>query len=455
MERNYRQLPSVDKLMAEPRIKQIEDSCTHSAVLDLIRQHLDNIRGQIQQGSPCPSIEEIVESVCIQAEVAWKSSLQRVLNATGVILHTNLGRAAMSQEATSAMLSAATGYCNLEIDIHTGKRGSRQVHIESLLCQLTGAEAAMVVNNNASAVLLGLAALSKGKEVIVSRGQSVEIGGGFRIPEVMRQSGARLIEVGTTNCTRSTDYEEAITQKTSALLRVHSSNFKIVGFTQEATLEELTHLGKRHNLPVLDDLGSGCLIDTSQFGLNAEPTVQESISVGTDLAFFSGDKLIGGPQAGIIVGKKSLVDRLQKHPMARAMRIDKIRLAGLAETLLHYARGEAEIKIPIWRMISTPLDNIEKRANEWIQALNGQATVINGESMVGGGSLPGGTLPTYLVTLRMEHTGTNQLAKRLRNQLPPVIARIDKDLLLLDPRTILPEDDIEIIRAIRTAIRLV
>jgi L-seryl-tRNA(Ser) seleniumtransferase len=377
-----------------------------------------------------------------------------VVNATGVLLHTNLGRAPLSQEAIAAMERSAKGYTNLELDLDTGKRGSRQVHIESLLCQLTGAESAMVVNNNASAVLLALAALAKGKEVIVSRGQAVEIGGGFRIPDVMRQSGAKLVEVGTTNCTYLSDYEEAITPRSAALLRVHSSNFRVVGFTQAVALEELIHLGDRHGIPVLDDLGSGCLLDTTRFGLDPEPMVQQSIAAGVGLALFSGDKLLGGPQAGIIVGKSQLVARLKRHPLARAVRIDKVRLAGLAVTLFHYLKGEAETKIPIWRMISTPMEEVERRVQKWCQLLGDTASMVEGESVVGGGSLPGGTLPTRLVAIRVRgkrkgQARTMALAQRLRDQSPPVIGRIENDLLLLDPRSVLPEEEEALLSSLR------
>jgi len=352
------------------------------------------------------------------------------------------------------MEPVSRGYNNLEIDLESGKRGSRNVHIESLLCKLTGAEAALVVNNNASAVLLALTALARSKEVITSRGQAVEIGGGFRIPDVMRQSGAKLVEVGTTNCTYLSDYEQAITSRTAALLRVHSSNFQVVGFTEVVALEEMVQLGERYNLPVLDDLGSGCLIDTTKFGLNHEPTVQESIAAGVGLAMLSGDKLLGGPQAGIIVGKKQLIDKLKKHPLARATRIDKIRIAGLAVTLLHYLKGEAAQKIPIWQMISTPLEEIERRALNWAQQLTGLAVVIEGESVVGGGSLPGGTLPTRLVAI--EGKGKIKipvLASKLRKQQPPVIGRIEGDTLLLDPRTVFPEEDEALLQALRNALK--
>jgi len=354
------------------------------------------------------------------------------------------------------MEEASKGYANLEFDLDTGLRGHRDVHISSLLCRLTGAEDALVVNNNASAVLLALTALCKKKEVIVSRGQAVEIGGGFRIPDVMRQSGAKLVEVGTTNCTYVADYEQAITTRTAALLRVHSSNFKVVGFAEEVAVGDLVRLGDKNVLPVFDDLGSGCLLDTTKFGLSPEPRVQDSISVGAALAMFSGDKLLGGPQAGIIVGKKQLVERLRKHPLARAVRMDKTRLAGLAVTLTHYLKGEAEQKVPVWQMISMPLDEIERRAREWAAPLGALGAVVGGESVVGGGSLPGSALPTKLVVVKGSPKAKGPslaqgLAERLRANQPPVIARIEGNALLLDPRTVLLNEDQIVLRALQDA----
>ena len=457
MENRFRSLPSVDRLMSEDMIKQLRDEYPHELLVDLIRQHLEQVRVSITLGNPCPSINEIVESVCARAQALASPYPRPVINASGVILHTNLGRAPLSKEAIAAMELASKGYCNLELDLDSGTRGSRNTHIEQVLCQLTGAEAALVVNNNASAVLLALTALAKRREVIVSRGQAVEIGGGFRIPEVMKQSGAKLVEVGTTNATYAQDFEQAIGQRTAALLRVHSSNFKIMGFTHVVTLEEMVELGNRYELPVFDDLGSGCLLDTTEFGLDPEPMVQQSISLGVGLAFFSGDKLVGGPQAGLIVGKKHFVDKLKKHPLARAMRIDKVRLAGLVTTLIPYLKGEAVNNIPVWRMISAPLDEMEKRAAHWAQALGDIAQVIEGESMVGGGSLPGGTLPTRLVAIGKQGKKSAQdvaqvLARRLRTQEPPVVGRLSGSMLLLDPRSVLPEEDQAVLQALGSAI---
>lgn len=456
MKSELRNLPGVDKLLSESRIKQLLNAYPHNLIVDIIRQQLEKERHLITLGKSFSSTDDLVESVCNRIQILTLLKPQRVINATGVIIHTNLGRAPLSDATIAAMEYASRGYSNLEFDLESGARGSRNTHIEDLLHQLTDAEASLVVNNNASAVLLGLTALAKRKEVIVPRGQAVEIGGSFRIPEIMKQSGAKLIEVGTTNCTYDQDYEQAIGPKTAALLRVHSSNFKIVGFTHSVSLEELVYLGNRYDIPVLDDLGSGCFLDTAHFGLDPEPTVQNSIAIGSAVAFFSGDKLLGGPQAGIIVGKKIYIDKLKKHPLARAMRIDKVRIAGLSATLVHYLRGEAIKEIPVWRMISMPIDEIEERAKTWAQALGESAQITEGESTVGGGSLPGATIPTKLVSIgnnaRQKGNIAQKLSDILRAQRPPVIGRIKGNELLLDPRTVAPEEDKILIQLIQKAI---
>jgi L-seryl-tRNA(Ser) seleniumtransferase len=452
MSTEYRKLPGVDQLLSHPQIVSLEAEYPRVFIVNLIRKQLEQARHSIEAGKPCPSINDIVLALRRNLDILVNPSLRPLINATGVILHTNLGRAPLSK-ATIAVMSDISGvYNNLEFDIVKGVRGSRQNHIERLLCEVTGAEAGLAVNNNASAVLLGLSALAKRKGIVVSRGQAVEIGDSFRIPDVMRQSGAKLVEVGTTNCTYARDYENAITNSTAALLRVHSSNFKVVGFTNEITIEELVAVGNKHNLPVFDDLGSGCLLDTTVFGLAEEPRVQRSVAAGVALAFFSGDKLLGGPQAGIIVGKKEYVDKLKRHPLARAVRIDKIRLAGLVATLLHYLRGEATSSIPIWQMISANLNEIDSRAHKLAAATGGLGRVEDGESMVGGGSLPGGTLPTKLVAISI--TGKNNAAfilkfsQELRNYKTPIIGRISDNVLLLDPRSVLPEEDEIVVSAL-------
>ena len=452
MKSEFRSLPSVDNILSDARVVCYEEEYSRPTVLQVAREYLDEARSRLKDGEPAPSFDDIVTSICDRVSSLASVSLRPVINATGVILHTNLGRAPLSQDAISAMEECSSSYVNLEIELDDGKRGSRQVHVESLLCRLTGAEAALVVNNNAAAVLLALSALARRKEVIVSRGQAVEIGGGFRIPDVMRQSGAKLIEVGTTNRTYISDYEEAITSRTAALLRVHSSNFKVVGFTESVGISDLVALGKRHGIPVLDDIGSGCLIDTTRFGLEYEPVVHDSIKSGVDLVMFSGDKLLGGPQAGIIVGREDLVAKLRKHPFARAVRIDKVRLAGLASTLIHYIKGEAEDKIPVWRMISIPIGDIDKRARKWCKAIGKSASVIDGQSMIGGGSIPGGTLPARLV--RIDCRGKAQkFADALRKGNPSIIGRIEENYVILDSRTVLPEEDESLVRRLSSILK--
>ena len=449
METDFRNLPGVDKVLSDERLRRLGESYPHDLLVSIIRKQLELERLSIAAGKPCASLDEIVAAISTRLEALGKPSLRRLVNASGVILHTNLGRAPLSQEALAAMEAVSRGYSNLEFDLESGARGSRHVHVEGLLCQLTGAEAALVVNNNAAAVLLGLTALARRKEVIVSRGQAVEIGGGFRIPDVMRQSGAKLIEVGTTNRTYARDFEQAVTQRTAALMRVHSSNFRLVGFTSEVSLEELVEIGKKNNLLVFDDLGSGCFLDTTVFGLAPEPMVQQSVQAGASLTFFSGDKLVGGPQAGIIVGEKQYVDKLKRHPLARAVRIDKTRLAGLAVTLIHYLKGEATDKIPVWRMIAAPLEEIERRAGLWAQALGGMARIVPGETMVGGGSLPGGTCRQDWWQSAAAVKRVQAISRKLRLREVPVIGRIEKDVLLLDPRSVLPEEDEIVIKALR------
>jgi L-seryl-tRNA(Ser) seleniumtransferase len=449
MDKDFRNLPGVDKVLADERISRYVKVYPHDVIVSVIRQQLESARQAITNGKAGASPDAIIEKVAGRLETLGKPGLRRLINASGVILNTNLGRAPLSPEALEAMEEASRGYSNLEYDMETGNRGSRHAHVEDLLCQLSGAEAAIAVNNNAAAVLLGLTALARRKEVIISRGQAVEIGGGFRIPDVMRQSGAKLVEVGTTNCTYAHDFEQAVTEKTAALIRVHSSNFQLVGFTSEVTLEELVSVGKKHHLLVLDDLGSGCFLDTTAYGLAPEPMVQQSVKAGASLTFFSGDKLVGGPQVGIIVGEKQYIDKLKKHPLARAMRMDKTRLAGLAATLIHYLKGEAVVKIPVWRMIAAPLDEIETRAKKWVKAIASGAKVIDGETMVGGGSLPGGSLPTRLVAIGGGAKKVQSLVKQLRLNEVPVIGRVEKDQLILDPRTVLPEEDGIVLKALR------
>ncbi len=453
-----RNLPSVDKVMGIDTVLAMATAYNREWVVNLVRQQLDEARRQIRQGGEAPTAADLAEAVCHEIQSVAQSEPRHVINATGVIIHTNLGRAPLSQAAVDAMVRAAQGYSNLELDLESGRRGSRQAHLQSLLRQLTGAEAALAVNNNASAVLLGLTALAAGKnevkEVIVSRGESVEIGGGFRIPDVLRQSGGTLIDVGTTNRTYARDYESAITDNTAALLKVHSSNFRVEGFTETVEPGELVELGQRYGVPVLHDVGSGCLLPTESYGLAHEPTPQESIAAGVGLVLFSGDKLLGGPQSGIVVGKKELVDRLARHPLARATRIDKFSLAALIATLLHYLKGEAVTDIPIWRMIAASEETVRHRARLWQTQLEMGSGVEPARSAIGGGSLPGETLPTWVLTLSCEGVpgGLEEVMGRLRRADPPVVARIEENQVLLDPRSVLPEEEEPLLRAVRGAL---
>ncbi len=442
MQQELRNLPSVDRLLQHPRVASLAERWGHDLTVDATRQVLDATREEIRAGSTCPPADVLARQVDERLEDQLRPTLRPAINATGVIIHTNLGRAPLSAEAREAMDAVAVGYSNLEYDLEGGQRGSRYAHAEALLCQLTGAEAALVVNNNASAVLLILMALARGQEVILSRGQLVEIGGGFRIPDVMRQSGATLVEVGTTNRTYLRDYEGALTEKTAALMRVHRSNFRLMGFVYEPELADMVALAGQHSLLLFDDLGSGTLLDTEPFGLVHEPTIQESVAAGASLVSCSGDKLLGGPQAGIILGRADLIARLKRFPLTRALRVDKTTLAGLQATLRHYLLGEATTKVPVWRMISLDPEQLQERAHQWLSALEVRrvpATALEGRSTVGGGSLPGETLPTCLVALDLD--SPDEIASRLRSGEPPVIARIESDRLVLDPRTVLPEQE--------------
>ena len=445
-----RQLPSVDRLLRSPALVSLIATHGRGLTLRAARETLAMARQDMARGMPAPSVGDLTGRVIQQMEAWLRPTLQPVINATGVIIHTNLGRAPLSENTRRAMHEAGAGYSNLEFDLESGQRGSRYLHAEALLCRLTGAEAALVVNNNAAAVLLSLSTLAAGREVILSRGHLVEIGGGFRVPEVMAQSGARLVEVGTTNRTHLQDYEKAITPETALLLRVHPSNFKQIGFVAEPSLAELVALGRQHGLPVMDDLGSGTLLDTSAYGLAAEPTVQASVQGGAALVTFSGDKLLGGPQAGIIIGQREFVARLRQHPLARALRVDKVTLAGVQANLLHYAREEATQEIPIWRMITLKPETIAQRADGWAASLREagiMAGVVAGHSTVGGGSLPGETLPTYLLALTCP--SPERVAAQLRQHQPPIIARLAADRLLLDPRTVALEEETALLDALR------
>jgi L-seryl-tRNA(Ser) seleniumtransferase len=433
-------LPSVEQLLQTQTAAELIAAYGRPLTLDAIRVSLDEVRVRLKldHQTDAPSIDLILTRAESNLFAWTATTLVPVINATGVILHTNLGRAPLSEATLRAMDVVARNYSTLEYNLDTGARGSRFIHAESFLKELTGVEAAVVVNNCASAVLLVLSALANKKSVVISRTQLVEIGGGFRVPDVMKQSGAKLVEIGATNKVRLSDYQEALAEPTALVMRAHRSNFKIVGFTEEPELKEIVDAAHQADVSVVDDLGSGALLDTAKYGLAHEPTVQESLAAGVDLVCFSGDKLLGGPQAGIIIGKADLIAKITKHPLARAVRADKTCLAGLTATLLHYLKDEAEREIPIWKMISLTLKQLKVQAERWAEEL-GQGEAVRGESTVGGGSLPGESLPTFLLALNVEKP--DAFLKKLRQQNPAIIARTENDQVLIDPRTVLPDEE--------------
>jgi len=449
---NLRNLPSIDTLLQTETAAHLIARFGRPLTLDAFRSVLTEIRTRLKTSGDVDSVSP--ELILAQAEfklTTWvHSTLIPVINASGVILHTNLGRAPLSDATIRAMDAVSRGYSNLEFDLETGKRGSRLIHAESLLQKLTGAQAALIVNNNASAVLLILSALANKKRVIIARSQLVEIGGGFRVPDVMKQSGAKLVEVGTTNKVHISDYEEALAESAGLVMRAHRSNFKLIGFTEEPELKEIVKTAHQFNVPVIDDLGSGALYDTAKYGLVHEPMVGESMEAGVDIVCFSGDKLLGGPQAGIIIGKKVLIDKIKKHPLARAVRADKACLAGLSATLTHYLVDEAEREIPVVKMMSLTLKQLQGRAEAWRVEL-GQGSVISGESTVGGGSLPGESIPTFLLELRVK--SAEKFLRVLRKNNPPIIARTENDKVLLDPRTVLPEQEGALLVGLKNLLR--
>jgi L-seryl-tRNA(Ser) seleniumtransferase len=443
---NLRSLPSVDQLLQTSQASELTGEFGRNLTVKAVRMILSEVRSQAEASRELPGRDELLARVGDLLKDWTSSSLVSVINATGVLLQTNLGRAPLSQSALNAIHEVALGYSNLEYDLFKGQRGSRLIHAEELLRQLTSAEAALVVNNNAAAVLLILTALAKRRGVVISRSQLVEIGGGFRVPDVMKESGARLVEIGTTNRVHLSDYEQALEEsKIALIMRVHRSNFRMIGFTSEPTIEELAQAAHRGDVLFIDDLGSGSLVETTQYGLGHEPTLQESLDAGADLVCFSGDKLLGGPQAGIIIGRADLIARLKKHPLARALRADKLCLAALSATLLHYLKGEEEREIPIWRMIAAPLEQLQQRAQCWQSAL-GVGSVISGQSTVGGGSLPGEYLPTSLLSLNVP--SPNRFLARLRQSQPPIIARLQDDQVVFDPRTVLAEQEATLLKGV-------
>ena len=453
-------LPSIDRLRQRPAVRALETEYGPPAVLAALRGVTDMLRRELTApelpASPIGNSEQAASTIeqrtASQLAVEFEPSLVPVINATGVIVHTNLGRAPLAQPAVDRMAGLAVGYTNLEYDLGTGRRGSRSLHAERLLSRVTTAPAAVVVNNNAAAVLLVLAALADGREAIISRGELVEIGGGFRIPDVMRQSGALVREVGTTNKTRSADYAAAISDRTALILRVHPSNFRIEGFTERPRLEELVTLGKRFQIPVVEDLGSGNLLDDHGAGVVNEPPVSASVASGAAVCCFSGDKLLGGPQAGIIVGAAEPLSRIRRHPLMRALRVDKMTYAALEATLLEYARGCAHTSVPVARMLTATIEAIDARAAAVADQLADDARVavdiIDGVSTVGGGGAPGSALPTRLLQLTSPDASAATLEARLRGLRPPVIARIEDNRVVLDLRTVLPEQDDQLTSAL-------
>lgn len=450
-----RQIPKVDELMKQDALQQLCETVPAQTVTQAVRQTLDDLRRDILNGSleEIPAVQTLCERIVSDANRQAEPSLRKVINATGIILHTNLGRACISDRAAAAAADIARSYSTLEYNLEAGRRGTRYSHVEELLCRLTGAESALVVNNNAAAVLLILSDMAQGGQVITSRGELVEIGGSFRVPDIMEACGAELKEVGTTNKTHLWDYDRAITEKTRALMKVHTSNYRIVGFSETPTLAELVELGHSRGLPVIEDLGSGCLVDLQQFGIYGEPTVQDSVRAGVDVVSFSGDKLLGGPQAGIIVGKKAIVDKLKKHPLTRAMRVDKMTLAALEATLRSYDAGLIS-EIPTIAMLSAGPELLRAKADALCALMTQagvQAEVVPTEGQVGGGSVPTQMLRSFAVAVQPAGVNLDQLEINLRKTSPAVIGRINHDRFLLDVRTLREDDYAIIVKAVGEA----
>lgn len=452
----FRNLPSVSQLLEAEPLKKLVDRVNHQVVANGVRSFLDNVRSQMSATAEdinIPTPGEMAQKIAEWLTSERKPNLRKVINGTGIILHTGLGRAPLAKEAIEAVSELADGYCSVEIDLESGDRGQRIKAVERLLCELTGCEAATIVNNNAAATMIVLSEMAKGKEVIVSRGQLIEIGGSYRLPSVMECSGAKLREVGTTNKTRIGDYEEAINEETGALMLVHPSNYAVVGFTETPGIKDLVRLGRERGLPVIDDVGSGALLDFGRFGMNDEPMVADSIAAGSDLILFSGDKLVGGPQCGIIIGKKKYVNRILKNPLMRAMRVGKMTLAALAKTLEIYLRPEtAEQQIPILRMLSTPIENLELRGKKLCGQLGHlpyieSISAVESEAMLGGGSLPAQTTESRALEIVPKGMTADELASRLRNCSPSIMGRINKDMLYLDLRTVQPQDELGLVEA--------
>ncbi len=445
-----RSLPSVNELLTSPTVKNLVDRASHNTVVAAARRVLDDVRQQVKTATSetsVPTASELVDRISDWIQQHDRAVLVPVVNGTGVLLHTGLGRAPLCRSAIEAVEQMTRGYCSLEVDVESGQRSQRNQCVESDLLEVTGAEASAVVNNNAAATLLTLSALAQGKEVIVSRGQLVEIGGNFRLPDVMTACGATLREVGTTNKTRISDYEEAINENTAAIMLVHPSNYRVVGFTESVALEDLVRLGNKHQIPVVDDIGSGALIDFTRYRLTDEPHAPTSIKKGADLVLFSGDKLVGGPQAGIICGKRKWVEKLTRHPMMRAMRVDKMTLAALAATLRLYRDDkQAQVNIPLLAMLETSVENLKLRADRLQMQLAPLKHFESLESVATSSTLGGGTLPTQQIDswgLRVVGKGISpgRLAQSLRNGQPSIFGRVSEDAFWIDLRTVSPEED--------------
>ncbi len=454
-----RNVPSVNDLLESPPLRRLRDNFSHNVVVGGVRTFLENLRREVQTATSeikVPEVGDLAERIAQWIVRQEESSLRPAINATGVLLHTGLGRAPLANEALEAMAAIAGGYATLEVDVVTGERSQRTWAVEKLLQQLTGAEAALVVNNNAGATLLTLTALAAGKEVIVSRGQLIEIGGSYRLPDVMTASGARLREVGTTNKTRIGDYQNAIGLETGALMRVHTSNYVVAGFAAQPRLTELVELARARQLPLIDDIGSGALIDFSEFGLTDEPLAPESIRAGADVVLFSGDKLLGGPQCGVIVGRRDLVEKIQRHPLTRALRVDKITLAALAATLRLYRDPErARLSVPLLALLSTSLENLKNRAERLAPQMSAapaiaEANVVEDHTFLGGGSVPTQQIPTVCIALKPAGRSVDELSAVLRNGQTCVFGRIQRDRLLLDLRSVLPAQDRLLVEAVQT-----
>jgi L-seryl-tRNA(Ser) seleniumtransferase len=456
---DFQVIPSIDELRNRPEIRALESRFGAAATVDALRAAAADVRRGIAAAPDVRLTEEdavarIAANAAGRLHVLFGPSLGPVINATGVVLHTNLGRAPLAAAALDRIAGVARGYASLEYDVERGTRGRRDVHATALLCRLTGAESAAVVNNNAAAVLLVLAALANGREVIVSRGELVEIGGGFRVPDVMAQSGAILREVGTTNKTRAADYAAAVNERTALILRVHPSNFRVEGFAERPSLRELVDVGRTLRIPVAEDLGSGLLAGAERRRLGDEPPIEETIAAGVDVCCFSGDKLVGGPQAGIILGRATYVDRVRKHPLMRALRVDKLTYAALEATLAEYAAGRAAETVPVARMLALTVEILRVRAERLAAAVNAvpgwNAELLEGRSAIGGGSAPGVELPTVLVSIGLWERSPDAIERALRHARPPVIARIEDDRVLLDLRTVAEPDDDALLAALKS-----